>query len=214
MRLSAAEAAYQAIKSRILDQEYTPGFQLKEIQISTELGLTRTPIREAIIRLEREGLATTFPRRGAFVIELSKKEIEDLFDVREALEVKASLLAIRRANREELSKVQEGLDNREKLYQQGIIKDYREPKMDFHWEVMKLSKNERLISIWKTMDTQLSLVRITSSLSDGRYLRALEEHNQILSYIEKGDDAKVEQLVRKHLLSSKNNYLSHLPSGE
>ena len=79
MEPNASDIAYRAIKSKILSREYVSGFQLKEVQVSKEIGLTRTPVREAFIRLEREGLLRLFPNRGAFVVELSVKEIEDFY---------------------------------------------------------------------------------------------------------------------------------------
>jgi DNA-binding GntR family transcriptional regulator len=211
MVLSAVDLAYEALKSKILAQEYLPGAQLKEIQISTELGLTRTPVREAIIRLEREGLVSTVYNRGAFVTVFSGKEIEDLFEVREALEIKALNLAIRRANREEIDSIEKALKQRELRIKNLVIKvDFRDQALDFHLAIIKLSKNERLISTWRAMQSQLSLVRVTSTMRNRRYLKALEEHKKILAYVKSGDARKAERLLIKHMAYAKNNMLSAL----
>ena len=173
------------------------------MQVSKKIGLTRTPVREAIIRLEREGLLRIVPNKGAYVVELSEKEIEDLYEVREALEIKAIGLAIRRASRDETSKLREMLNKTQQLYQRGAVKNYEDPKFDFHFELLKLSKNDKLISIWKMLSTQLSMVRMTSSLTQSRYLIALEEHNGLLKSIDSGDSTKAERLLTEHISKSK-----------
>ena len=209
--LSAVDLVYETLKSKILAQEYLPGIQLKEMQISQELGLTRTPVRGAIIRLEREGLVSTVYNRGAFVTVFSKREIEDLFEVREALEVKALNLAIRRANRDEIDSIEKALRNRElRIKHHDIIVDFRDPELDFHLAIIRLSKNQRLISTWQTMQSQLSLVRVTSTMINRRYLKALEEHKKILALVRSGDVRRAEKLLVKHIAYAKNNMLSSL----
>lgn len=212
MEQNAADFAYQTIKTKILARTYFPGLQLKEVQISKEIGLTRTPVREAFIRLEREGLLRIFPNKGAFVIEFTAKEIEDLYEVREALEVMAISLAVRRANRDEISALKKMLDKTDQLYQRGVVKNYEDPRFDFHLELITLSKNEKLITTWKMLAAQLSLVRMTSSLTRKRYLKALEEHHSMLDLIESGSSNKAENLLRNHLIRSKVILLSHFNS--
>lgn len=212
MEPNASDLAYHKIKSKILSQEYAPGFQLKEVQLSKEIGLTRTPVREAFIRLEREGLLRIFPNRGAFVIELSAKEVEDLYEVREALEVMAVHLAVRRSNRDETSNLKKMLNKTNQLYQRGVVKNYEDPRFDFHLELITLGKNEKLISTWKMLAAQLSMIRIKSSMTQKRYLRALEEHLGILKHIEAGDSTKAEKLLKTHMNKSKVIILSSFNS--
>jgi len=214
MEQNAADFAYRSIKSKILSRAYLPGFQLKEVQLAKEVGLTRTPVREAIIRLEREGLLRIFPNKGAFVIELTAKEIEDLFEVREALEAQAVNLAVRRASRDEISSLRKMLDKTDQLYQRGAVKNYEDPKFDFHLDLITLGKNEKLISTWKMLSAQLSLVRMTSSLTQKRYLKALEEHHSMLNLIESGNSQKAETLLRNHLVRSKEILLSQFNAAE
>jgi DNA-binding GntR family transcriptional regulator len=209
--LSAVDCAYDALKSKILAQEYLPGTQLKELQISKELGLTRTPVREAIIRLEREGLVKTIYNRGAFVTIFSKKEIEDLFEVREALESKALYLATRRASRDDIDTIDEALNKRELLINKGVATfDFRDAGLDFHLGIIKLSKNERLISTWQTMHSQLSLVRVTSTTIKSRYLKAFEEHKKILALVKSDNFNLADKLLKRHLSVAKQNMFSSL----
>ena len=209
--MSAADVAYESIKLKILSQDFRPGMQLKEVQISKELGLTRTPIREALIRLERDGLVKIVYNRGAFVAMLSENEIDDLFEVREALEVKAAYLATRRASRNDIDNVKKVLNEREMLVREGItIIDFRSHELDFHHGIIKLSKNERLISIWQTLETQLSLVRITSAMFKERYLQALKEHKEILDSLFNADFGQVEKILISHITNAKENLLSYI----
>ncbi len=209
--MSAVDLVYEALKSKILAQEYLPGIQLKEMQISKELGLTRTPVREAIIRLEREGLVSTVYNRGAFVTVFSTREIEDLFEVREALEIKALTLAIRRSSRDEIDSIEKALKQRELRIKNLVIKsDMHDPELDFHLAIIRLSKNQRLISVWQTMQSQLSLVRVTSTMINRRYLRALEEHKKILALVRNGDLRRAERLLIRHIACAKGNMLSSL----
>jgi DNA-binding GntR family transcriptional regulator len=138
-KTNASQMAYKQIKEKILSSSVSPGFPLREIVLGEELGFTRTPVREAIKKLEAEGLVQVFPNRGAFVSEFSLNEIEDLLDVREALECKAVHLASRRASREEMDRIRESLEK-----EQAPVSEEKYLELflgfDFHHEIMKLSK--------------------------------------------------------------------------
>ena len=209
MKRSASDYAYLMIRSSILNQKYSMGSQLKEVTISKELGITRTPIREAIIRLEREGMVETFHNRGAFVVRLSKREIKELYEIREALETKAISLGYRKASRDEITHIRDGLLKREKLVRGNLPQDYFGKVLDFHFEIIKLSNNEKMISIWKSLDSQLSLVRSSSTMIGKRYIEALKEHKEILSSLAKGNCRKTEQLMKAHIAKSRDNLLAH-----
>ena len=208
----AADLSYQAIKSNILSQRYPAGFQLREVQLSEELGFTRTPVREAIIRLESEGLVVSFPNRGAFVAKLSAKEIEDLFDVREAVETKAAALVIRRANREQLDELQNGLSIHGKRLKDANNADYRPPSLDFHEALIKLSQNQHLIDIWHSMRSKLRLARISSAMLAQRYKKAHQEHERILHLIYNGETENVRTLLIDHIGRARRNVLETLNS--
>jgi DNA-binding GntR family transcriptional regulator len=209
---NASQTAYQFIRANILSQIYLPGFQLREIHLSEELGLTRTPIREAIIKLESEGLVRTYPNRGAFVINLTLAEVEDLFDVREALEIKAAELAIRKANREQLDAIRDALEQHSQLVENSSDSNYRIPVLDFHEALIKLSHNQTLISIWQTMRSRLQLARVTSAMLAQRYKKAHKEHIQIHEHICAGETHKVRELLIKHIAQARDNVFTRWAS--
>jgi DNA-binding GntR family transcriptional regulator len=215
---SAAEMTYRAIKDNILSQIYPPNFQLREIPLSKELGTTRTPVREAIIRLESEGLVSIYPRRGAFVNQLTTEEVENLFDVREAIETKAAELAIRKANRDELDELRDGLISHGRLIGDTRNSDYHLPALDFHESLIKLSHNQPLIDIWQGMRSKLQLARVTSAMVAQRYKEAHEEHQQILALIYAGKPDKVRKLLIEHIGKACRTYLKaekiHQSEGE
>ena len=152
--------------------------------------------------MENEGLVKTYPHRGAFVVTLSNEETEEIFEVREALEVKAATLAIRRASREELDRIKSALEKRESLISQTKPR-YVIPDIDFHQELIKLSKNELLTSMWMGLHTKLQLIRIQSSMVGGRFLEAMKEHKRILYCIYDNKPAEVEHLLRTHIQRAK-----------
>jgi DNA-binding GntR family transcriptional regulator len=209
---NASQTAYQFIRANILSQTYPPGFQLREIHLSEELGLTRTPVREAIIKLESEGLVRSYPHRGAFVVNLTLAEVEDLFDVREALEIKAAELAIRKANREQLDIIRESLEQHSQLIESSSDSNYRIPVLDFHEALIKLSHNQTLISIWQTMRSRLQLARVTSAMLAQRYRKAHEEHLKIHAHICAGETQKVRELLIKHIAQARDNVFARWAS--
>jgi DNA-binding GntR family transcriptional regulator len=205
---NASQTAYQFIRASILSQTYPAGFQLREIHLSEELGLTRTPVREAIIKLESEGLVRSYPNRGAFVIKLTLSEVEDLFDVREALEIKAAELAIRKANREQLDAIRDALEQHSQFIESSRDSNYRMPVLDFHEALIKLSHNQTLISIWQTMRSKLQIARVTSAMLAQRYRNAHKEHLQIHAHICAGETQKVRELLIKHIAQARDNVFS------
>lgn len=214
MKKNASDLAYKFIKARIVEQEYPQDSQLKEIAIAKELGVTRTPVREALIKLAGEGIVRIIHNRGAFVISLSKREIEDLYEVREALELVAIQLAYRRASMEEIEKVREGILQRQQLVNEHMSLNYFNQIQDFHSELIRLSKNDKMISIWNTLDSQMSLARATSTRMGKRCLDALKEHGEILSSLTGRNCEEAERLLKAHINKSKENLLRHCHASE
>lgn len=211
-RVNASETAYQKIKQIILSGEAAPGQQLKEAALSKALDLTRTPIREALKKLEAEDMVQMIPNRGAFVSSFSDQEIVDILDVREALECKAIDLACRRANREELDRIRDSLERRRdqlKMFEADGSEQIKSQALDFnfHYEIVKLSKNKFLISAWEMLKNRLDLVRIRSLLSMSRALKkkAVESNITILQLIHDGESELAKEKIVEHLERIKTN---------
>ena len=196
--------AYQTIRENILSLKYQPGYQIKEIPLAKKLKLTRTPIRKAIVRLANEGLLKTVPNKGAFVTAFSKEEIDEIFEVREALEVKAVHLAIRRTCRDVLDRIQHGIEEGVQSIRSNKQEGYYPSNMDFHHEMVKLSKNNTLISIWEGLQTKLHRLRIQSGMVRGRTLNALKEHQEILNSVYENRPDHTERLLLLHMNRAKH----------
>ena len=207
--MTISNSIYNTLKSKIILQEIPLASQLKEEQIAKMLNVTRTPIREAIIKLEREGLVTIQPNVGAFVVRLTEKDIDDILEVRTALETRAAYIAIKNANKNELKRIRDTLKGREKFLKGDKDQAFDYPGVDFHRDLINLSRNNKLVQFWELLDAQLQLVRVKSSLVEGRHFQALKEHKKILACISSGDYPMVEDLLIEHIRKVKNNFLQY-----
>ena len=205
--MTISDFVYQTLKSKIILQEIPQASQLREEQFAKMLNVTRTPIREAIIKLEREGLVTIHPNVGAFVVKLSEKDIDDIIEVRAALEIRAAYTAIRISSKNEFKMIGDTLKGREKYIKGDKNEAFAYPGVDFHRDLINLSKNKKLIQFWELLKAQLQLVRVKSSLVKGRQIQALKEHKQLLSSMIKADKKKTEKLLIDHIGKVKANFL-------
>ncbi len=194
--------------------KYRPGSQLKEIPLAEEFGISRGQIRKVIARLSNEQLVETHQYKGAFVTSLSEKVIEELFDIREMLEIKASKLAIRHSTREELEGIRNALDRRERILFKNKFTKYYIPKIDFHNELFKLSKNNTLISLWEGIHPRLKLIRIQSAMHGERYLESLKEHKKILLSIYENHPKAAEDLISAHIQKARNSAMNSIRASE
>ncbi len=201
------------IKNVILNGTYRPNQRLKELELSRSLGISRSPIREALQRLANEGLVKIVPRKGAFVQDLSLKEVQELFEVREAAEMMSIRLALERAEPEDLLQLSEFLH----LTKNAIEKDQYSMypwDLDFHLQVAKCAKNKKLEDYVYQVNAQLLLARYRSAQVSGRALEALNEHLAIFEALRTRDSRRAEKLMADHLHRSKENMTKIFDSEE
>ncbi|OGB92573.1 MAG: hypothetical protein A3G35_19275 [candidate division NC10 bacterium RIFCSPLOWO2_12_FULL_66_18] len=203
------DQVYEMLRERFRSGNLAPGTKLHEPDLAQELGVSRTPVREAIQRLQREGLVRISPHRGAFVVNLAWRDLEDLCDVREGLEGIAARLAATRISEEELDRVEAGLKQRE----QALTDPSREPErpaVDFHDAILRASGNERLIREMGTIQDLLGMIRTDSAAVAGRASKSLAEHWKILRALRARDPDTAERGMRAHIRTAKENILRHL----
>jgi DNA-binding GntR family transcriptional regulator len=203
---------YAAVRQKILVGEYLAGERLNEIDLAEALGVSRTPVREALARLAQYGLVRTVPRRGTVVRRLTRSEVVDLLDLREALECLAVRLAAARLGPTELAAIRAQLrecaaEAAQDLPRGGAALD----APDLHAMLVRASHNALLIEFMERVYDLLLTLRIGSTRVAGRGKRAVDEHWQILEALEAGDAAVAEQRLRLHLQHSRANILDHLP---
>ena len=198
------------MREAIFNGTLKPRERLMEVQLAQELGVSRTPVREALRKLEQEGFINIIPRKGAYVAELSLKDIEDVFEIRIALEGLAASLCAERITGEELRELERLLLAKEIYIQHQDLQQVVVVDGDFHATLYQGSHNARLKNILENLRDQIQRYRTTSLSFPGRMDISLKEHRQILQAITKGDGAKASLLLQEHLQNTKKTLLEFL----
>jgi len=211
------DQVYHALKSAVTSLDiYASGeaAKLDERRLAEELGVSRTPIREALSRLEQEGLVETVPRRGAFVVRKTKAEILEMVYAWAALESMAARLATQRASDEEIGRLRElfgKLDGPDSASAQ--IDEYSATNIKFHQSIIALSKNTVLQALAETLFVHMRAIRAKTITERDRASRSIIDHMHIIEAIEARDTELAERLVREHsfgLADHINNYVAYL----
>lgn len=205
-----SQRVYETLRQRILDWELAPGAPLSENDLSRQLGGSRTPVRQAIQQLTREGLVRAMPGRGAFVAEISLGDIVELFEMREILEAGAAVQAARAPSRDSLLPLeQEFQDSRA-----GINDDDNSAYYDvikrFDREVLVLCGNRRLARALEEIWAQVRRLRHMAASDGTRLAETVDEHIGILQAIVAGDEALAADRVRRHVRASADNVMSNV----
>jgi len=209
-RPSLSEAVYEMIKQRLLSQELEPGTKLREEDLADQLGVSRTPVREAINKLEREGLVEIIPRYGTFVANISSKDVEEIYQIREALECLAMRLALPRFRKDKLLELAHLHKECKVPVEKGDFDPFIKVDTAFHDLLVKLSKNKRLIRLMSNLNNQIRLGRLESFSVPGRARKSLAEHQRIIEAMLRGSAEEAENLVRQHSRNAKDNILRFL----
>ena len=198
------ELVLDAIRGAIMNGTLQPRERLMEIQMAEELGVSRTPIREALRKLELEGFIVMVPRKGAYVSDLSFKDIADVFEIRAALEGLAAGLAAERITEEELERMERLLVEKQEAITQDDIGKLVEVDTKFHELMYQASRNVRLGSIISNLREQIQRFRLTSLSYPGRNKLSLEEHKKIVEAIQARDFQLARQLATEHIENAEN----------
>ena len=174
--------------------------RLDERKLSEKLGVSRTPIREAIARLEQEGLVRTVPRRGAFVVRKSKQEVLEIITVWAALESMAARLITLNAEQEEISSLRRMFATFEDTQVQANIDEYSETNIRFHQAILKMSACNLLNQIAENLLIHMRWIRMQTISDDDRASRSIIDHMHIIEALEERDTELAERLVRQHTL--------------
>jgi DNA-binding GntR family transcriptional regulator len=204
-----ARQAEEILRNLILSGAFTPGQRLAEVELSRKLAMSRSPIREALQVLANEGLVRIVPNRGAFVMRLEPQRIEELYEVREALEVEAVRLAAVRAEAVALSTLH-FLLKATSLALEGKAGRAYPGDLDFHAQVVRLARNPALAKLVRDIDLQLRLARGRSGFDPERAKIALADHFAIYQAVAAHEPDRAEAAMRRHLRASLVNVLEVL----
>jgi DNA-binding GntR family transcriptional regulator len=199
--LSLKDRAYAAIKEAILTLKLEPGAPLVEGDLAASLGISKTPVRDALQELEREGFVTRVPFTGTYVTEVTVKDIREIFQLRAVLEGLAAQLAATSFSDEELDRIAQDLDAAEIALEQGNLPLCSARGSTLHRAIIDNASNERLLGIIHNLDDHLQRFRAMSDQIGGRLDISCQEHRQILQTLYERDPAAAEKAVRDHLSS-------------
>lgn len=174
--------------------------RLDERALGERLGVSRTPVREAISRLEQEGLVQNIARRGAFVVRKTKAEILDIVDVWAALESMAARLATSRASDEEIAELRAKFSTYDGEEARAHIDEYSDTNIDFHQTIIRLGKSELITQMSDQLFFHMRAIRASTIKDRDRVLQSVMDHVRIIEAIEERDAFRAEQLVRDHAL--------------
>ncbi len=177
--LPLRDVVFNTLREAILRGDLKPGERLMELQLAAQLGVSRTPIREAIRMLEQEGLAVTMPRKGAEVAKMTLKGMEDVLEIRAALDELASQLACERITEEQLTCLEERKIAFERSLKSGNVKAIAEADVNFHDVIYEATGNPKLVNMLNNLREQIYRYRIEYLKNADNYPTLIREHEAI-----------------------------------
>ncbi len=196
------EVAYNVIRTAIIQGRLRPGQRLAETELAEKMGLSRTPIREALHKLELEGLVTTRPRRGTIVRELPLGEIEEIYVIRALLEGFAARLAARTIQSRDVKALERLLERMSRATGKGDVVEICTVNTRFHRALSAASKSARICNLIDTMRDQMWRFRLITMSVPGRPQAVLEEHRKMVDAVRDRDGELAERLLYQHALSA------------
>ena len=195
------EQVYLALRKAVISGEFPPGSRLIETKLAETLQTSRTPVREAIRKLEREGLVNKSPAGGVMVCDLSADDVEELYECRSVLEGLAARLAAGRIKRDELELIEKNLHEVEGYVGSGDTEAVVRLNTQFHDIIIKASRNARLLNLMTDLRTQIVRFRLVTMHLFNRSESFLEEHLAIYQSIAAGSADEAEDRARRHIES-------------
>lgn len=197
--LPLRDVVFQTLRQAILKGELQPGERLMEIKLAERLGVSRTPIREAIRKLELEGLVVMIPRKGAAVANITEKDTKDVLEVRRTLEMFAVEVACDRITPEQLVQLKEAAKGFEASKGSMDLIRIAETDMKFHEIIYEATHNERLVQMLNNLRENMYRYRIEYLKDPNYYDSLVREHQEILDAVETGEKERARICMRDHI---------------
>lgn len=204
------ELVCENIRQAIIAGVFSPGERLMEIQMADEMGVSRTPVREAIRKLELEGFVVMIPRRGTYVADISIKDITEIYEIRTSLDMLAAGLAAERITDDELENLNRLLVEIGQHIADNNMEKIVEADTAFHDILYQASRNERLRSIINNLREQLTGIRGRSMSYPGRLVETMAEHRTLVDCIAARDVEKAQNAARVHLENAEHTLMKSL----
>lgn len=209
---SLAKIAYDALRYSILSFELQQGTVYNEMSVSQELGLSRTPVREALLRLSSEGLITFLPRKGFVVTSFTEKEIEEIFELRLILESVVIKKIVSKISLKNIEKLREYLELQREAAAKNDYHAFMLSDRAFHKTFFELAGNFKLTEIMDNFQDICHMIGVCYLKVDGLYERSINDHEAVLKSIETGDVNKAETAIAKHICQVKTAVMETLTS--
>ena len=207
-----ADRAYAALKNVILSldiYDQPDEVRLDERQLANDLGISRTPVREAMAQLEREGFVRSVPRRGIYVVRKTRAEVIELITAWAALESMAARLITQNATDHEIAELRKMFTIFENGELHARLDEYSEVNIEFHQTIIRMSRNGVLIDLAENLFTHMRMIRRKTIGEDDRADRSIRDHMNIIQALEARDTERAEDLVRNHALGLAEHVARH-----
>ena len=207
-----ADRAYVALKDVIVSLDVyaqREEMRLDERQLAADLGISRTPVREAMAQLEREGFVRSVPRRGIYVVRKTRAEVIELITAWAALESMAARLVTTKATDAEIATLRKMFAAFEQGQLHARLDEYSEVNIEFHQAIVRLSRNRVLMELAENLFTHMRMIRRKTIGEIDRADRSIRDHMNIIQALEARDTARAETLVRDHALGLAEHVRQH-----
>lgn len=211
--MQLGDRAYEALLGKIVSGETELGSALPVDSIASQLEISTTPVREALHRLEKDGLVTKVPYQGWFVRAFEAEEVRELYELRAGMECFGIRLACQRITAEELEWLHQHQRRGEADVEHSDMTAYWAYNRDFHAAVLRAAKNTRLVSIMGPLALQLQILTGHTVRLSGRPRHGVEEHRELIARLEARDAKGAEALMERHILSALEDLLRHRAAG-
>lgn len=206
--LPLRDVVFNTLRQAILKGELKPGERLMEVKLANKLGVSRTPIREAIRKLELDGLVKMIPRRGAEVADITEKSLLDVMEVRKALEELCVSLACERMTEEQLARLKQAALDFKAIIHSGDVTKIAEADVHFHDIIYAATDNTKLIQLLNNLREQMYRYRVEYLKSEEVYPQLGKEHDEIISCIDRRDKAGATRIMGRHIANQIEAVLS------
>lgn len=212
--LPLREVVFYSLRDAILTGQLQPGERLMEIQLAEKLGVSRTPVREAIRKLELEGLAVMIPRKGAEVAKITRKQLKDVLEVRRALEELAVQLACKRITPQEKGELEAVHEHVKLMVEQQNLSEIVSADVQFHETIYKAADNERLLQMLHNLRQQMYRYRMEYLKNRANHEVMIEEHSAILKAIQECQLSDATKAMRLHIDNQENGVIALIEERE
>ena len=208
--ISLRDVAYRTLRKQILEDVRKPGERLMEIQLSKEIGVSRTPVREALHMLELDGLVVMIPKCGARVASISSSDLKDVLEVRRALDELAIKLACKRINSEQLDRLYQAMIKFKEATLKGNIEKIARADELFHDIIVEASFNKKLTYMMQNLSEQVYRFRYECVKDASMYGELMKEHQEMYESIKNKDEQRAAQAVDSHIIRQEQAIIRNL----